>query len=240
MSKAHTAKLLVIAAAVVLPALSVVRAQQQPAQGGQPPPPQEPKNLQVLKGMARPQLIQVMREWSAALGVECNFCHQAPFETETPRKHVARLMWRDYVNGVKHKDGSAVSCKDCHQGQPNPLRTAPFANALGKGEPGLQIIKREQIGPVMQAFSKALGVSCEYCHGEGGFDAETPRKQIARYMMTEFSGKLTKADGSAMSCNDCHQGHALPLVHLPFPRREQHPQQQPAPAGAQGEKKPNS
>jgi nitrate/TMAO reductase-like tetraheme cytochrome c subunit len=229
--------LLIIAAPVTL---SVVTAQQQqpPAAqqpGGQRQGPPPPKNLQVLsKDMPGPQVVQLMREWSAALGVECNFCHQAPFDTDTPRKHVARLMLRDYVNGMKHKDGSAVTCKDCHQGQPNLLRTQPFQHALGKAAPGLQIVAKDQVMNVMQAFTKALGVKCDYCHQEGDFAAETPRKQVARFMMTEFSAKLTKPDGSRVGCNDCHQGHALPLSHLPFPRREQRP----APSNNQGEKKP--
>lgn len=248
MIKARLMKLLIVAGLIASAAFSVVQAHQQqpqqpPAGGAPQQPPPEPKNLIVLKGMPRPQLVTLMREWSAALGVECSFCHQAPFETETPRKHVARLMMRDYVNGMKHKDNSAVSCKDCHQGQPNPLRVQPFTAVLAKPASGLQVLKQEQIGQVMQAFTKALGVKCDYCHTQGDFEAETPRKQIARYMMTEFSGKLVKADGTDVSCNDCHQGNALPLAHLPFPRRPAPAQQPPqapaqAPAGAQPEKKP--
>jgi nitrate/TMAO reductase-like tetraheme cytochrome c subunit len=249
MSKARVTKLLIVAAVAATAALPIVQAQQtqpppqQPAQappgGAQQGPPPEPKNLVVLKGMSRPQVMQVMREWTAALGVECSFCHQAPYDTETPRKHVARLMHRDYVAGAKHKDGSAVSCKDCHQGQPNPLRTQPFAAALGRAAAPALMIPADKVMDVMQEFTKALGVKCDYCHVPGKFADETPRKQIARFMMTEFSGKLTKADGSAMSCNDCHQGHALPLAKLPFPRRPQQQQQQPAPAQPPGEKRSN-
>jgi hypothetical protein len=238
MSKARVTKLLLVAVIAVSAALSVVQAHQQPPQQPPPGPPPEPKNLIVLKGMSRPQVIQVMREWTAALGVECSFCHQAPYDTETPRKHVSRLMHRDYVAGAKHKDGTAVSCKDCHQGQPNPLRTQPFAAALGRAAAPAPLIPPDKIMDVMQEFTKALGVKCDYCHVPGKFADETPRKQIARFMMTEFSGKLTKADGSAMSCNDCHQGHALPLTKLPFPRRPPQ-QQQPAPAQPPGDKKPN-
>lgn len=245
MKKASLLKLLVVLPVVVLAAMTAVEArqQQQPPQQAGGAPQQEGKNILVLKGMPRQQLIQTMRDWSAALGVECSYCHQAPFDTETPRKHVARLMVRDYVNGAKHADGSAVSCKDCHQGAPTPLRTQPFES--WKMEGGLQVIKREQVREVMGAFTKALGVNCAYCHKEGDFAAETPRKQVSRYMMTEYSGKMTKADGSMMSCNDCHQGNALPLVKLPYPARA--PQQRPAgapanaPAGGQapaGEKKP--
>lgn len=210
--------------------------------GGNQRGPQEPKNLQVLKGMTGQQVIQEMRAWSAALGVECNFCHQAPFETDTPRKHVARLMLRDYVQGMKHKDGKAATCNDCHQGQPNFLRVLPFESVVAKPAAGLQVLRgmpRQQLMGVMQEFTKALGVQCNYCHKEGDFEAETPRKQLARFMVTEYSRGLTKADGSAVHCNDCHQGIARPLTRLPFPRRQQQQQQRPAPSGEQGEKKPN-
>lgn len=233
MIRRETAKLLAILVIAAPMAFSLVQAQQTPP--SQPPAQQELKNLQVLKGMTRPQVIQEMRNWAAALGVECNFCHQAPFETDTPRKQVTRLMLRDYVNAMKHKDGSAVTCKDCHQELPNPLRTRPFDGALAKPVSGLQVIQRNQIGAVMQAFNTALGVDCEYCHKGDSFETETALKQITRFMMTEYSRGLTKQDGSAVSCNDCHQGHARPLVSLPFPRREQN---RPAPGGEQ--KKPGN
>src|SRR5262249_43553565 len=123
MNKTGKVKLFVVVLSVLQGITSIIHAKQ-PSAGQQPAPQRqqpgaaqaqpEPKNLQVLKGMTRAQVIQEMRNWSAALGVECNFCHVPPFEADTPRKLTARLMARDYVMGMKHKDGSAVSCKDCH------------------------------------------------------------------------------------------------------------------------------
>jgi nitrate/TMAO reductase-like tetraheme cytochrome c subunit len=203
-------------------------AEQKPA-GPQAQPATE--TLQILKGMPRPQIIQEMRKFAAALGVECNFCHVNPFANETARKSVARLMMRDYTMGMKHKDGSALSCNDCHKGEANFLRTRPFEGAVGKKLVGRQVLKgmpQDRLMQVMTAFTKALGVECTYCHTTD-FDEDTPRKQIARFMMTEFSQGLVKQDGSAVGCNDCHQGHARPLAVLPFPRRpEQPPAKKPA------------
>jgi nitrate/TMAO reductase-like tetraheme cytochrome c subunit len=178
-----------------------------------------------------------MRKIAAGLGVECNFCHTNPFEAETPRKQVARLMMRDYTMGMKHKDGSALGCNDCHKGQPNPLRTAPFNGAVGKKTPDIQVLKglsHDRLMEVMNSVAKALGVECNYCH-TSNFDEDTPRKEIARFMMTEFSQGLVKQDGSAVGCNDCHQGHAKLLSVLPFPRR---PERRPEPQ-QQLPKKPN-
>jgi len=244
MNKNARTKLFVVVAATVLMIASAINAkqpdQQQPAQqqpaGGQATGQQPPaETLQIMKGMPRQQIIAEMRKIEAAIGGECNFCHVNPFSADTPRKSVSRLMMRDYTMGMKHKDGSALTCNDCHKGQPNFLRTRAFEGSVGKKTTGLQVLKnmpRERLTQVMTAFTKALGVECTYCHTTD-FDEDTPRKQIARFMMTEFSSQLVKQDGSAVTCNDCHQGHARPLAVLPFPQRR--PAQQPAPA----EKKPN-
>ena len=212
-------------------------ATQQPPAAGQAKPGEQakPETLQLLKGMQRQQILEVMRGFTAALGVECNFCHVRPFDAETPRKSVARLMMRDYTMGMKHKDGSAVTCNDCHKGQPNPLRTRPFDGVIGKKLAGKRVLAsmpEERLMQVMTAFTKALGVECTYCH-TADFDEDTPRKQIARFMVTEFSQGLVKKDGGPVNCTECHQGHAKPLAVLSFPKP---PERKPEP---QPEKKPN-
>ncbi len=194
-----------------------------PRQGGNTQVQEEPKNLQVFKGMTRQQVVAVMRTWTEALGVECNYCHVRPFDVDTPRKAVARLMQRDYVSGMKHKSGTALTCKDCHQGQSNFLRTLPFENAVGVKLPHIRVLTgmdREKIKLVMDGFTKALGVKCSNCHTQND-ETDTPSKQIARFMMREFSGELLKQDGSAVGCADCHQGHSRLLTVLPFPKREE-------------------
>ena len=197
---------------------------QQPQQpstpgGANPQAQAEPKNVQVLKGLTRQQIMGKMREIASHLGVQCNYCHVNPFEVNTPRKQTARLMMRDYTMGMKHKDGREVTCNDCHKGQPNPLRTLAFAGAVGKKiESGMKGMPREQVIQIMNGISKALGVDCSYCHTTD-FAEPTPRKQVAHFMFAEYASKLVKSDGSAVNCNDCHQGHARPLSVLPFPRR---------------------
>jgi nitrate/TMAO reductase-like tetraheme cytochrome c subunit len=236
MNRSSTLKLTVLLLSIVFAGASVIQAKhtesQQPAsetpQAKPADPPAKPNSqaqakpetLQLLKGMERPQIMAKMREIAAALGVQCSYCHVNPFEQNTPNKSIARLMLRDYEMGMKHKDGSAVGCNDCHKGRPTPLRTLAFEGAVGKKLTGLQVLKgmpEERVTQVMVAFTKALGVECDYCH-TADFDDETPRKQIARYMMTEFSSKLVNKDGSAVNCNSCHQGNARPLAVLPFPK----------------------
>jgi hypothetical protein len=246
MDKKLAVKLLVLIGAAALFAASIAQAKRQPSssdlpQQAAPAPaqhPPEPKNLQVFKGDNHDQVIAEMRKMTTGLGVECSFCHHAPgFDADTPRKEVTRLMVRNYVQGMKHKDGSPVGCNDCHQGQANLLRTLPFDSTGGKPVHGLQIFKDMPTARLMEAmnhFSKAVGVECTYCH-TGDFDDETARKQITRFMITQFSMKLVKQDGSAVTCDDCHQGHAKPLAVLPFPRRDEH---RPPPPPAEPAKKP--
>jgi nitrate/TMAO reductase-like tetraheme cytochrome c subunit len=251
MTKTARVKLFVVVFSFVLGIASAIHAKEAGQTPQQPAPPTgqqptvekpagqqaqpAPDTLQILKGMPRQQIFQEMRKITSALGVECSFCHVNPFQVDTPRKAVARLMMRDYTMAMKHKDGSALTCNDCHKGQPNPLRTRPFDGAVGKKLPDRQVLKgvpEERVMQVMTAISKALGVECNYCH-TSDFDEDTPRKQIARFMMTEFSQGLLKKDGGTVGCNDCHQGHARPLVVLPFPKpAERRPESQPA-------KKPN-
>ena len=208
-------------------------ALQDPKPAEQNPPGQQPRpateTLQILKGMPRQQIMQEMNKVASALGVKCSFCHVNPFPIDTPRKSVARLMMRDYTMGMKHKDGTALTCNDCHKGEANFLRTRPFDGAVGKKLAGRQVLKgmpQDRLMQVMTAFTKALGVECTYCHTTD-FDEDTPRKQIARFMMTQFSQGLVKQDGSAVGCNDCHQGNARPLAVLPFSRRPEPPEKKP-------------
>ena len=65
---------------------------------------------------------------------------------------------------------------------------------------------------VMKTFTIALGVDCTrscYATADGGmpdFEANTPKKNVARKMWSNFVGQLKKADGSAIYCDTCHQG----------------------------------
>src|SRR5882724_4425620 len=244
MKKSNSIKMILIGILATMTVALVIQARQQsggqqqtpppgpPPGQNQPRPPQELKNIQVLKGMTYQQVDELMHKWETELGAGCNYCHVRPFDQDTPRKNVARLMVTQFVNSLKHKDGSAVSCKDCHQGEPNPLRNKAFADAIGHDRSGLVALKgmaHEGLMAQMQSYTKALNVKCDYCHS-GEFGNDTPRKEVARYMITEYTANLTK-DGKAVTCNDCHQGRAKMAARLPRP-------QQPPPANADAPKKP--
>jgi len=117
---------LILAIALVLPLCLV-------AQEKKKGPPPEPKNLKVLTGDSGAQVIQAMRAFRTALGVECSYCHvQGDFASdENPKKEVARMMitmTRD-ING-KFSDGKRhVGCYTCHRGGTEPPASAPDAQA---------------------------------------------------------------------------------------------------------------
>jgi tetratricopeptide (TPR) repeat protein len=72
----------------------------------------------------------------------------------------------------------------------------------------------------MQAISKALGVSCNYCHtAERGSGQPEPKKDVARAMMAmtrDINAKIAVATGEPESkvkrveCITCHRGVAIP------------------------------
>ena len=119
---------------------------------GEPPAPRadekrEALNLKVLpKDISPADLAAVMRQYDAALGVSCEYCHTRDSDTrwdyasdDNPAKHTARLMIA-MVNEINTKYLSQigdsryavlVTCGNCHQGQSDP----PTFDSLEAGSP---------------------------------------------------------------------------------------------------------
>lgn len=95
-------------------------------------------NLKVLpKNISSDSLSLIMDEFTAALNVDCVFCH-APKEPETPKKlnyasdvnhlkDITRTMMRmtyemnaKYMKTVSQKNTQLVTCNTCHRGKPVP------------------------------------------------------------------------------------------------------------------------
>jgi len=108
------------------------------------------KNLKVLpKNITEPQLDSIMKHFTVALGVKCNFCHVRNTETNkfdfaldgNEHKDVARSMMRMTakinkkffdVNKSKDLDFKTleVTCFTCHGGKEHP---AKFPTPVSKG-----------------------------------------------------------------------------------------------------------
>ena len=109
--------------------------------------PAEPQNLQVLEGVAGPELGQVMRSFAIGLGVRCTHCHVGeegqPLTTfdfasdAKPNKEIAREMIRmtqaidATMTAVKKpaREKASVQCVTCHRGEALP----PAPDALIQG-----------------------------------------------------------------------------------------------------------
>ena len=93
-----------------------------------------PTNLKVLKVTTGPEVSQIMRTFTAGLGVQCIYCHvQGNFASdENPKKEVARQMIKmSQVINANFPDGKMrVTCYTCHRGEPEP-KTAPEPRAGG-------------------------------------------------------------------------------------------------------------
>jgi len=93
-----------------------------------------PTNLKVLKVTTGPEVGQIMRTFTAGLGVQCSYCHvQGNFPSdENPKKEVARQMIKmTQVINSNFPDGKMrVTCYTCHRGEAEP-KTAPEPKAGG-------------------------------------------------------------------------------------------------------------
>ena len=120
--------------------------------GGTPPP--EPHNLQILpKTMTTQQILPIMRNFAAALGTNCGYCHvwTAPGEPSNDyaadtkqTKVVARVMMQIAneaneklaANIKKPADQLArVQCMTCHRGAAIPVLPPPPAPAAAPAAP---------------------------------------------------------------------------------------------------------
>ncbi|MDJ0837937.1 MAG: c-type cytochrome [Acidobacteriota bacterium] len=102
---------------------------------------QEYENLQVLpKDISKREMGSIMKKFSAALGVRCNYCHVgeegAPLSTydfasdDNKRKKTARVMMKmtKAVNNDHIEEAGAVNCYTCHRGVAHPRTLAQEMN----------------------------------------------------------------------------------------------------------------
>lgn len=107
--------------------------------------PPAPSNLQVLpKDIPRPQLMNTMRAFNQALGVQCDFCHVARefAKDDKEEKVVARAMLKMVMNVRENGDKFApggraekVACWTCHRGEAHITLPEPPAQGPPRGAP---------------------------------------------------------------------------------------------------------
>ena len=114
------------------------------------------KNLKVLpKNIGKQQMDSIMKSFTVALGVRCNFCHVRlndeqknwDFASDSNKhKNIAREMFRmtrdinkryfDVANSKQLTAQVEVTCYTCHNGKAHPAKFAPApptpADSTGK------------------------------------------------------------------------------------------------------------
>jgi len=182
-------------------------AAQGPPQGDRPVE-QTRKNIQVLKGLPESQLFPEMNFISAALGVQCGFCHVSQGKDAQGRtnwvwesddkeeKKTARDMMRMVlaVNGGNFGlSRGQVTCYTCHRGQMNPqnLPALPLAVSGHEPAPGATPTPapnaaRPEQPSVQQVFDK-------YAAAVGSPDA------LAKFQTMTFRGTMTASQGRTQS-----------------------------------------
>jgi hypothetical protein len=154
--------LFVTAAFVAAASVAFAQAPVQPPAGGAAAGGQRaagpPTNLQVLpKDMSREQVLGVMQQFTASLGVQCNYCHVQEGRggrndmaaDDKPTKKTARQMMvfaRELneklpaVVGKSASDTTRVGCATCHRGVPIPKQITDLmteASATGGATAGI-------------------------------------------------------------------------------------------------------
>lgn len=88
------------------------------------------KNVESFKGRSASSMMSAMSLWTAAIGVECTYCHteEGKWEQEgVVQKDVSRAMFdmTKSVNDTYFAGEPVMTCWGCHRGMPIPERTAP-------------------------------------------------------------------------------------------------------------------
>ncbi len=139
------------------------------------------------------------------------------------------------------------------QGQPgqqppqeNPVITELRKSIAGQQDkPAEQVFKNVQVLKglpagrllnVMGAYTRALGVRCDFCHVFGQWERDDKEtKQAARdmaHMTTDINAQLKKikaieADNPTVTCSTCHRGQPKPGADRPRPQTSPTPSASP-------------
>lgn len=146
MRRAFACVLVLIATYAVCPAAQQPAA---PAAAEETWVPTEVKNLTVLPKSTSPDdVMKIMREWNAALSVDCVFCHVGQigkplssfdFASDTKkRKDVSRVMLKatmamnEAFKAIESDEPVIVRCSTCHKRDRHPNTDLPPAKPKGE------------------------------------------------------------------------------------------------------------
>jgi hypothetical protein len=166
----------VIAVAVIaFTAVTAIRAQQ-------PAAADKFKNIQVLK-MPADQLQPTMQYFTAALGVQCSFCH-APDgyeKDDRPAKKTARQMIQMVDRFNSGNNDITLTCATCHHGRQSPERTPPLAVEMTPAEATAAAARAAQRGQAPAGQTPPAGAPGAQ-GGRGQRPTETSDQIVDKYV----------------------------------------------------------
>jgi len=133
------------------------------------------QNVQVLKGIPVSEFMATMGFFSAAVGLNCVYCHVAEslqdwkkFAEDLPRKRTARTMIQmvNAINKTNFGGRHVITCYSCHHGNERPKDIPSLAVQYGTPEEDpneIEIPSQPASGPsadqILEKFVAALGGS---------------------------------------------------------------------------------
>lgn len=187
------------------PALSQNVNQAGTAQAAQPqvshPTAGESKNftnIQVLKDIPEDQLLPSMQFITAALGVECSFCHVTDkghegfaLDEKRPKATARQMMTMvSNINTNNFKGQQRVTCATCHAGHANPNPVAPVLNQTSWQERVDAHARTETRRPAQTSQSEtANGSAAQKSH------EERPSPEAMQAAADEIVSRYTQAIG---------------------------------------------
>ena len=200
------------------------------------------QRVEVLEGASPAQMDVFMGAMNTSLGVGCEHCHEpdAWHLESNPEKTTARTMMRMIaaLSVTSFEALDVPTCWTCHRGSATPALFAPVATEDSRGygsevfasgrEPAGQAYDNvqqyvttpaEDLADVMESYSTALGVGCDYCHVAGNFASDEKVSKLLARRMLEIQMEVQDEffeSGPAISCWTCHRGEPVPAMSLPL------------------------
>jgi hypothetical protein len=185
-------------------------------------------NIQALKSHDYGYVVGQMTDYTQALGVGCEYCHNTTnYAYDTPTKKIARTMilmvgkiQSDWVGPV-HKDypnfavTGAVGCITCHRGAALHAVAYNIVPVQYLDWPAKSSRQAGFVVNSMYSVAKSLGVNCLFCHNSADFVTlqSYPTNRIAHrmwQMVDAINHKYLPANIEAVTCYTCHHGAKWP------------------------------
>jgi len=170
-------------------------SQSQPASASAPQPAgQKYKNLQVLKDIPADDLVPSMQFITAALGVECGFCHvegtdkRLEFDKDDKKeKKTARLMMQMmFAINKNNFDGERqVTCNTCHRGSPHPQAIPAIMAEAPKPEAMEAMHQHDEDPASLPSGAPALARYIHVLGGEAALSKVSTRVEKGNALMPE-------------------------------------------------------